>query len=201
MINSHKKKERKNILFVCCGNRERSVIAENLLRKDIDDHFPQLAAKTVLGSAGIFPKEYLEYARKKGLKFEYPLFGREPNVYAIEYLAGKGIDVSPYRSRELNEQMATDADLILPIDRLIKNEILLFYPETTGKLFTCNEFVFGAGCLNPDIGDPMKLPDVDMATGAWFWPKEYPNSYIAEIEQCLSHGIDKLVSYIMAIHC
>ena len=198
-MNSDEKKKLTNILFVCCGNRERSVIAENLLRREMEDHFPLLAAKTIVGSAGIFPREYLEHAGKKGLKFEYPLFGKAPNVYAIDYLAEKGIDVSSYRSRGLNEEMATEADVILAIDRLIKNEILSFYPETASKLFTCNEFAFGAGCVNPDIGDPMKLPDVDAATGTWVWPKEYPASYIAEIEACLSHALAKLVSTIMAI--
>jgi protein-tyrosine phosphatase len=199
MMNNDEKKRPKNILFVCCGNRERSVIAENLLRQEINDHFPPLATMIVIGSAGIFPKEYLEHAGKRGLAFEYPFFGKAPNIYAINYLAEKGIDASSYRSRRLNEEMARGADLILAIDRLIKKEILSFYPETAGKLFTCNEFAFGAGCVNPDIGDPMKLPEVDAATGAWFWPKEYPASYIAEIEQCLSHALAKFVSYIKAM--
>jgi protein-tyrosine-phosphatase len=150
----------------------------------------------LVGSAGIMPREYFRYAETKGVRFQYPHFGNIPNIYAIEYLARKGIDVSSYRSRELTRDMAREADLILAIDRLIKKEILNRYAETQGKLFTFKEFVFGASRQDLDIGDPMKLPDIDEATGTWVWPEGYPDSYIAEIERCLSHGIDKLVHYI-----
>lgn len=92
--------------------------------------------------------------------------------------------------------MVMEADLILAVDRLIKGEVLYLYPETSGKVFTFKEFVFGASSQNLDIGDPMKVPDIDEETGAWLWPEGYPDSYIAEIEQCLSHGIDKFVRYI-----
>jgi hypothetical protein len=92
--------------------------------------------------------------------------------------------------------MAMEADLILAIDRLIKKEVLDLYAETQGKVFTFKEFVFGASWQDLDIGDPWKLPDIDEKTGTWVWPEGYPNSYIAEIERCLSHGIDKFVQYI-----
>ena len=172
------------------------MIAENLLRKKLTDNFPQLAGKAIIRSAGIMPREYLRHAREKGITFRYPLFGKNPNIYAIQYLAKKGIDVSLYRSRELTKDMVVEADLILAIDRLIKGEVLHLYPETSGKVFTFREFVFGTKCPNLDIGDPMKLPDIDKKTGVWIWPDDYPASYIAEIEQCLSHGIDKFAQYI-----
>ncbi len=183
-------------MFVCCGNRERSVIAERLLQQKLIDNFPRLAEKVKIGSAGIIPREYLRHAEAKGITFQYPLFGKNPNIYALQYLAEKGIDVSSYRSRELTKDMVMEADLILAIDRLIKGEVLHLYPETSGKAFTFKEFVFGASSQNLDIGDPMKLPEIDKETGTWVWPEGYPDSYIAEIEQCLSHGIDKFVQYI-----
>lgn len=172
------------------------MIAENLLRKKLTDNFPQLAGKVIIRSAGIMPREYLEHAREKGITFRYPFFDKSPNIYAIQHLAKKGIDVSLYRSRELTKDMVMEPDLILAIDRLIKGEILHLYPETSGKIFTFKEFVFGAKCPNLDIGDPMKLPDIDEETGVWIWPEGYPDSYIAEIEQCLSYGVDKFVQYI-----
>lgn len=193
------KKQRNHILFVCCGNRERSVIAENLFRRKIEEVCPQLTTRVVVASAGIFPREYLKHALENGLKFTYPLFGKNPNVYALTYLARKGIDISSYRSRGLNKEMAGEADLILAIDRLIKREILFFYPETAGKIFTCREFVFGADCLNLDIGDPMKLPTLDETTGAWVWPEDYPDTYIAEIQECIFQGFDKLMSCIKTV--
>jgi protein-tyrosine-phosphatase len=172
------------------------VISERLLRQKLIDDFPRLAEKVKIGSAGIIPKEYLRHAEAKGITFQYPHFGKNPNVYALQYLSKKGIDVSSYRSRELTKDMVMEADLILAIDRLIKGEVLYFYPETSDKVFTFKEFVWGDSLQNLDIGDPMKLPDIDEETGIWIWPEGYPDSYIAEIEQCLSHGIDKFVQYI-----
>jgi len=172
------------------------VIAEWLLRKKLIDDSPRLEEKVKIGSAGIIPREYLRHAEAKGIIFQYPHFSKNPNVYAIQYLSNKGIDISSYRSRELTKDMVMESDLILAIDRLIKGEVLYLYPETSGKVFTAKEFVWGARWQNLDIGDPMKLPDIDEETGAWIWPKGYPDSYIAEIEQCLSHGIDKFVQYI-----
>lgn len=176
------------------------MIAERLLQQKLEENSPWLAKKVKIGSAGIVPREYLKHAKAKGITFQYPLFGENPNIYAVQYLAKKGIDVSSYRSRELTKDMIMEADLILAIDRLIKREVLCLYPETSGKVFTLKEFVFGASWQNLDIGDPMKLPEVDKETGAWLWPKGYPDSYIAEIEQCLSHGIDKLIQHIGGNH-
>jgi len=172
------------------------VIAERLLQQKLIDNFPRLAEKVKIGSAGIIPREYLRHAEAKGITFQYPLFGKNPNIYALQYLAEKGIDVSSYRSRELTKDMVMEADLILAIDRLIRVEVLHLYPETSGKAFTFKEFVFGASSQNLDIGDPMKVPEIDKETGVWLWPEGYPDSYIAEIEQCLSHGMDKFVQYI-----
>jgi protein-tyrosine-phosphatase len=152
--------------------------------------------RAAVGSAGIIPREYLRHAEAEGVKFQHPHFGKSANIYALQYLAKKGIDVSSHRSKGLTKDMVTEADLILTIDRLIKKEVFDLYPETRGKVFTFKEYVFGASSQDLDIGDPMKLPDIDGGTGMWVWPEGYPDSYIAEIEQCLSHGIDKFVHYI-----
>lgn len=187
---------KKRILFVCCGNRERSIIAERLLLQRLRNNLAKAEEKVEVSSAGIVPKEYLRKAKANGIEFDYPLFGKNPNIYAIEYLARKGIDVSSYRSRELTDDMVAEADLILAIDSLIKSEVLYLYPEVEGKLFTFKEFVFGVGRDDLDIGDPLKLPHIDRDTGTWVWPESYADSYIAEIEECVSAGIDKFVRYI-----
>lgn len=192
-INNTKKKY---ILFVCLGNRERSVIAENLLRQKLLDDYPQLAEKVVINSAGIIPRDYIRHAKERGIIFPNSPFGKRPSIYAMQYLAKKGIDISLYRSRELDKDLALGADLIVAVDSLIKDEVLHFYPEVSGRIFTFKEFVFGADWPNLDIGDPMKIPDVDKETGTWTWPEGYPDSYIAEIEECLLYGTDKLIQYI-----
>jgi len=185
-----------SILFVCCGNRERSVIAENLLRQRLKDTHPQLLDKVKIGSAGIFPRAYLEHASEHGLVFEYPYFGKSPNIYAINYLAQRGIDISLYRSRQLSKNMVVEAGLILAVDRRISDEILQIYPESSGRIFTFKEFAFGPHQSDLDIGDSMKLPNIDKKTGIWIWPDDYPASYISDIEQCLSSSMDRFVGYI-----
>jgi protein-tyrosine-phosphatase len=191
--------DKASILFVCCGNRERSLIAENLLRQRLKEKHPQLSDRVEIRSAGIFPRSYLEHAGKHGVIFEYPYFGKIPNTYAIDYLAEKGIDVSSYRSLGLDTNMVAGAGLILAIDRRIRDEILLTFPESSGRVFTFKEFTFGPNRSDLDIGDSMKLPDIDRKTGVWIWPDDYPLSYIKDIERCISGSMDKFVEYIQRI--
>ena len=188
-----------SILFVCCGNRERSVIAEHLLRQRLKDKHPQLSDKVKIQSAGIFPRTYLAHAREHGIIFEYPYFGKSPNVYAIDYLAQRGIDISSYRSRELTKQAVANAGLILSVDKRIRDEILRIYPGSSGRVFTFKEFAFGSHRSDLDIGDSMKLPEIDKKTGVWIWPDGYPASYIRAIEHCVSSSMEKFLAYIQGI--
>ena len=192
-------RDKPSILIVCCGNRERSVIAENLLRQRLKDRHPQLSDKIEIRSAGIFPRTYLSHAREHGIIFEYPYFGKSPNVYAIDYLAQRGIDISSYRSRELTKHAVANTGLILSVDQRIRDEILQIYPESSGRVFTFKEFAFGSHQSDLDIGDSMKLPEIDMKTGVWIWPDDYPVSYIRAIEHCVSSSMDKFLAYIQGM--
>jgi protein-tyrosine-phosphatase len=189
-------KEKKYILFVCCGNRERSVIAERLLQQRLRDNYPQMMDRVAIGSAGIFPRSYLQFAREQGVIFEHPYFGKSPNRYAVEYLAHKGIDITAYRSRGLSRELVAEADLILALDRGIRDEICYFHPEASERVVTLKSFTFGADYPDVDIGNPMRLPDIDDNTGDWIWPDDYPAQFIMDIEQCLSIGMERFVDYI-----
>lgn len=193
---THERKEKKCILFVCCGNRERSVIAERLLQQRLRDHYPQMMDRATIGSAGIFPRSYLEFAREQGVIFEYPYFGKSPNPYTLEYLAQKGIDVTSYRSRGLSRELVAEADLILALDREIRDEIRYFYPEASERVVALKSFAFGTDYPDLDIGNPMRLPDIDNKTGDWIWPDGYPAEFIRDIEQCLSRSMERFVDYI-----
>jgi protein-tyrosine-phosphatase len=196
MAVENRTKRKKNILFVCCGNRERSLIAEKRLSQSLEDHSPKLLNKVKIGSAGIFPKSYIEHAREMGVTLVAPYFGKSPNIYAVKYLAEKGIDVSSYRSRGLTKRMTINADLILPMDRVLRDEILGLYPNESGKVLTLKEFVFDGGCSDINIGDPMALPEIDKKTGAWVWPEGFSANYIEDIEKCLAKGVGKFLKYI-----
>ena len=196
MAVKNRSKRKKNILFVCCGNRERSLIAEKRLFQILEDHSPELLNKVKIGSAGIFPKSYIEHARKMRVTFVAPYFGKSPNIYAVKYLAEKGIDVSSYRSRGLTKRMIINADLILPMDRVLRDEIIGLYPKGSGKVLTLKEFVFDQESPDLNIGNPMALPEIDKKTGVWMWPEGYAANYIEEIEQCLAKGMEKFLKYI-----
>ncbi|HUU80628.1 MAG TPA: hypothetical protein VMW90_04210 [Acidobacteriota bacterium] len=192
----HSSKRKKNILFVCCGNRERSLIAERLLCQSLENHYPDLLDKVEIGSAGIFPKGYLAHARELGVTFVAPYFGKRPNTYAINYLAEKGMDVSSYRSRGLTKRLIIKADLILAMDKVLRDEILGLYPKASGRVLALKEFVFGPECPDLNIGDPMALPEIEKKTGVWVWPEGYAANYIEEIEQCFAKGMEKFIGYI-----
>jgi protein-tyrosine-phosphatase len=188
--------KKKFILFVCCGNRERSVIAERLLYKRLEEEYAELLGRVELESAGIFPRAYLENAKKLGVTFVAPYFKKSPNICAVKHLADKGIDVSSYRSKGLTKRMVQRADLILAMDTAIKDEVIDLHSEASVRVLSLKEFVFGADCPNLNIGDPMKLPEIDKNTGGWIWPEGYAADYIGEIEQCLDKGMDKFLEYI-----
>jgi protein-tyrosine-phosphatase len=198
MAVGNRAKKKKNILFVCCGNRERSIIAEKRLSQSLEKHSPELLNKVKIGSAGIFPKSYIKHAKEMGVTLVAPYFGKSPNIYAEKYLAEKGIDVSSYRSRGLTNRMIIKADLILPMDGVLRDEIISLYPEESGKVLTLKEFVFDEGCPDIDIGDPMALPEIDKMTGNWVWPEGFSADYIKEIEKCLTEGMEKFFKYINA---
>ena len=176
------------------------MIAENLTRQRLKDRHPHLLDKVSIGSAGIFPRSYLEHSKKHGIVFEYPYFGKNPNIYAIDYMAQRGIDISSYRSRQISKNMIAEAGLILAIDRRIRDEILDIYTESSGKVFTFKEFAFGPEQSDLDIGDSMKLPEIDNKTGVWIWPDDYPFSYIRAIEHCVASSMDKLLAFIQGIN-
>lgn len=189
-------KSKKSILFVCCGNRERSIIAETLLYLLLKEEYPELVKKVEINSAGIIPKAYLERARLLSVNFVAPYFGKSPNTYALIYLAEKGVDISSYRSRELTRRLALKADLILAMDKVLRDEIIEVHPKASGRVLTLKEFVFGPDCHDLNIGDPMALPEINQETGIWVWPDGYAANFINDIEHCFKEGMEKFVGYI-----
>ncbi|THH38118.1 ArsR family transcriptional regulator [Aliishimia ponticola] len=71
------------VLFICTGNSARSLFAEAILRKEGGDRFD-------VYSAGVRP-------------------GDAPNPFALELLESKGYDVSPLRSKSIEEYQGDGA--------------------------------------------------------------------------------------------
>jgi len=85
-------------------------------------------------SAGIMTMDGLEASRN--------------SLLAMEKI---GIDISDHRSRQLNETIINNSDLILTMSRSHKSNILNNYEAARGKVFTLLEY---AKKINKDILDP-----------------------------------------------
>ena len=103
-----------NILFVCIGNICRSPMAEAFFRKKLLEIKPEIK----IASAGI-----------KALV-------NRPAVLETQHVLKKiEIDVSNHRARQLTEEMALNADLILVMEKFHKKEIEIAFPFACGKVF------------------------------------------------------------------
>lgn len=123
----------KRLLVVCTGNSCRSVMAKGLLRKMLQGRQDILVA-----SAGVAA-----------------LPGFRPTRETIEVMAQHGIDVSSHLTQRLTNQMVEEADLILVMERIHKQEILNRVPSAKKKVFLLREF---AECI-PGPSVDIEIPD------------------------------------------
>jgi protein-tyrosine phosphatase len=78
------------------------------------------------------------------------LVGLGADPIAVEIMAGAGIDISAHRARMLTDAMVREADLILVMDEMQKQEITVQYPYVRGKAFKLGE------AAKQDIPDPYR---------------------------------------------
>ena len=109
-----------NILFVCTGNTCRSSMAEGIFKYMIKE---KNIENIHVSSAGISTFE-----------------GESANEKAIRTLAGKGIDISNHRSRQLTKQIIFESDLILTMTLNHKKIIANTVPEHSDRVYTLKEF-------------------------------------------------------------
>jgi len=117
----------KNVMIVCIGNICRSPMAEGLLR----DAMPELSVY----SAGLGA-----------------LVGKPADATSIDLMDAAGVDIHPHRAQQLNNVLASQADLILVMDGEQKLEVQRRHPVATGKVFRLGE----PGKF--DIPDPYRQP-------------------------------------------
>ncbi len=153
----------RNILFVCHANTSRSVIAEALLKRMIDERLP--GEQLVVRSGGI-----AAYARDGALvSMDTRLVLRESGIDLPAGAAATDLK----RNRHLIEE----ADLILTMTREQAELVRRIFPEAQEKeIYALKEFAGEAG----DIEDPA-------GRGEEFYARCRD-----EIQRCLQRALEKL---------
>ncbi len=123
----------RRVLVVCIGNICRSPMAEGL--------FGKVMPEVQIGSAGISA-----------------MVGHGADPIAVQIMAGVGVDISAHRARMLTDAIARDADIILVMDNLQKQQISMQYPYARGKVFRLGE------AARQDIPDPYRQDPVVFQT-------------------------------------
>jgi len=127
--------KKKKVLFVCVGNICRSPMAEGFLKELLLEKFgrnPSIAVE--VSSAGL--SAVLGWVSGE----------------AVEVMKERGVDISGHHSRQLTRALIDQADLVLTMKRSHKEQVLLRFPHSRGKVFTLKEFAGYNG--DEDIEDP-----------------------------------------------
>jgi len=130
----------KSILFVCTGNSCRSVMAEALMKK----YLKALGKKDII-------------VRSTGIR---AFDGYPPTDETIEVMNEEGIDVSGFKSSALTEDAIKNADLILAMGTIHKNDVIRRVPEASSKTFLLKEYgrTDSGWSKDPDVPDPIGQP-------------------------------------------
>lgn len=122
-------KRHKYILFVCSGNTCRSPMAAAIF-----NHFAERSQVGWLAvSAGM--------ATESGLPV---------TPIAKEVLAEAGINLEDHRSRQLEERMIKEAEIVLTMTATQRDLLQIYYPKTAEKIYTVYEFIGSTD----DVMDP-----------------------------------------------
>lgn len=176
----------KSVLFVCSNNRFRSVIAEHLFRKMLQERDERLAQEVEVFSAGIVTEKIVQLSNTRGWPHPRPFLGRAPAEIVMTAMLRRGIDVSGHRSQELNRDTVERATLVIAIGEYQREGILSLYPSARAKVFSLREFV--GKCSYPDAEGPIRR----------FSP-EYVDAFISQIEECLTQGMNKFLHYLRQV--
>ncbi len=78
------------------------------------------------------------------------LVGQPADACAVALMNELDLDITAHRARQLNGNLARNADLILVMDNLQRQEIQRLHPATTGRVFRLGELA------KFDVPDPYR---------------------------------------------
>lgn len=125
-----------NVVFVCVGNRVRSVFGEFFLI----DMFSKKGEDIAVSSAGFVPQILKDQLAEVNIRFPEPFYNRPMSELTMTALLEKRISVPEgWRSKELSLEMIKEADLIITALAAQKEDISSLYKEARNKVFTIRD--------------------------------------------------------------
>lgn len=125
------------IVLVCTGNTCRSVMAEAMLRKALEQAMGDAAKGIKVISAGVSACD-----------------GDPASSHAKAAMEKLGLDVSLHRARSVSHEMLSDADLVLTMTIAHKDRLVHGYPSISSKVMTLTEFADLIEELGESVEDP-----------------------------------------------
>ena len=156
----------KTILFVCTGNSCRSVMAQGLLQKRLQQLVEKLHEPINVKSAGVFAIEGMPASRE-----------------TQRLLAHDGVDYSGHMARHLSETTIRQVDLMFVMEQMHREEILKRVPSAKGKVHLLKTFGL------PNV-DPNESPNIPDPIGK---PAEVYEVCFATIKECVERVAEHVV--------
>lgn len=130
-----------HVLTICTGNICRSPLAEHLLASHLSD-IPEITVASA-GTEALVGEPMFDVTCQIAESFGLP-------------------DTKTHRSRQVDEQILTDADLILTMSRSHRRSVVKLSPRVTRRVFTIREFGrLAAATTDETLAEEMDLVDAD----------------------------------------
>lgn len=147
------------VLFVCTGNICRSPMAAGLLRRRLNRDQERRQWHVI--SAGTWASE-----------------GRPASAYSIDEMNARGIDLDAHRSRQVDEDLMDQADLVLVMTHSHAEALSAAFPDHAHKVHLLSEMVG----KTYDISDPYGGTRLEYAHVA------------QQLERLIDAGYDRIVA-------
>jgi protein-tyrosine-phosphatase len=179
------------VLFVCVGNRVRSVFAEFYMRKMLCESGSQI----VVSSAGFMPKQLKDLLTENNIPFPEPFYNRPMAAVTKTFLQEKGFSIPEgWRSKELSPEMIKNTNLLITALGMQKDELSGLYEGESHKIFSVRELLKTEDYLF--FEDFTKVP---MSANFWQYCEEDPQ-YVTKVlrtwEQTLVAVIPNIIEQL-----